>query len=209
MIAVRINGVESGLRTEGLVKFGDLIELVKTVIDPDHMIVEIEVNGAPISDDIWSGVLQSVMNSHFDFYTSTRSEYLREQVTKSPKAVQACYVQFRDARKTFQGGDAQGGNQRLGQATETMRSFFDWYSALLLLATDEQKIQMSLEPALSDILNCCKDICQLQLYKSWWALGEKIQNELEPQLDRLEDKCRLMVTHLNKPNPVKNAISGI
>jgi len=191
-----------------LVRVGDLIELVKTVIDPDHMIVEIEVNGSPISDDVWSGALQAVSSSHFDFYTSTRSDYLKEQVGKSARAVQACFVQFRDARKTFQGGDTQGGNQRLVQATDTLKSFFDWYSVLLQLANEDQKAQMSLEPALSDILNCCKDICQLQLYKSWWALGEKIQNELEPQLDRLEDKCRTMVGLFNRINPVKNAISG-
>jgi hypothetical protein len=102
-----------------------------------------------------------------------------------------------------------GGNQRLSQATETLRSFFDWYSTLLQLANDDQRKQMSLEPALSDILNCCKDICQLQLYKSWWALGEKIHNDLEPQLDRLEDKCRIMVTQVSRSNPVKNASSGV
>jgi len=208
MIAVRINGVESGLRTEGLGRVGDLIELVKTVIDPDHMIIEIEVNGAPISDDVWSGALQSVTNSHFDFYTSTRVDYLKEQVNKSSKAVQACYVQFRDARKTFQAGDTQGGNQRLMVATDTMKSFVDWYSVLLQLATEDQKVQMSLEPAISDILSSCKDICQLQLYKSWWALGEKIQNELEPQLDRLEDKCRTIVGQFNRMNAAKSAISG-
>jgi cell fate (sporulation/competence/biofilm development) regulator YlbF (YheA/YmcA/DUF963 family) len=208
MIAVRVNGIESGLRTEGVVRVGDLIELVKTVIDPDHMIVEIEVNGAPITDDIWGGTLQAVRDSHFDFFTNTRTFYLTEQVGKSIKAVQACYVQFRDARKTFQGGDTQGGNQKLVQATDTMKSFFDWYSVLLQLANEEQKLQMSLEPALSDILNSCKSICQLQLYKSWWALGENIQNDLEPQLDRLEDKCRTMVGQFARNNTFKNAISG-
>jgi hypothetical protein len=208
MIAVRINGIEPGLRTDGLVKVGDLIELVKTVIDPDHMIIEIEVDGIPISDDVWGGALQAVSNSHFDFYTNTRTSYLTEQVNKSPKAVQACFVQFRDARKTFQGGDTQGGNQKLVQATDTLRSFFDWYSVLLQLATENQKVQMNLEPALSDILASCKSICQLQLYKSWWALGESIQNELEPQLDRLEDKCRTMVGQFNRTSPIKNAISG-
>jgi hypothetical protein len=33
MIAVRINGVESGLRTDGLVRVGDLIELVKDIVE--------------------------------------------------------------------------------------------------------------------------------------------------------------------------------
>jgi hypothetical protein len=208
MIAVRVNGVESGLRTEGLVRVGDLIELVKTVIDPDHMIIGIEVNGEPISDDVWGGNLQAVKDSHFDFYTNTRTSYLSEQIARSPKAVQACYVQFRDARKTFQGGDTQSGNQKLVQATDTLKSFFDWFSVLLQLANDDQKVQMNLEPAVSDILTTCKNICQLQLYRSWWALGENIQNELEPQLDRLEDQCRTMVGKFMQTSPIKNAISG-
>jgi len=208
MIAVRVNGVESGLRTDGVVKVADLIELVKTVINTDHMITEIEVDGAPITDDIWNGTLHVIHDAHFDFYTNTHTFYLTEQVGKSPRAVQACYVQFRDARKTFQGGDTQGGNQKLLQATDTLKAFFDWYGVLTEIANEAQKVQMSLEPALSDILNSCKSICQLQLYKSWWALGENIQNELEPQLDRLEDKCRIIVGQFTRSNGFKNAISG-
>jgi hypothetical protein len=41
-----------------------------------------------------------------------------------------------------------------------------------------------------DIAECCKRICQQQLYQSWWALGETIEKELEPKLDKLEDFCR-------------------
>ena len=31
---------------------------------------------------------------------------------------------------------------------------------------------------------------QQQLYQSWWALGETLEKELEPKLDKLEDFCR-------------------
>jgi hypothetical protein len=190
MVSVRINGVEPNLRTDGVPKVTDLVELVKSAIDPDHMITEIEVNGEPISGEKWSQALFILQDATFDFYTDTPGQYLIAQVAKSPRAVQACFVQFRDARKTFQGGDTQGGNQRLKQATETLKAFFDWYGVLIQIASEEEKKALELEPNLTDILQTCKSICQLQLYKSWWALGELLQNELEPKLDGLEDKCR-------------------
>ena len=42
----------------------------------------------------------------------------------------------------------------------------------------------------TEITETCKRICQQQLYQSWWALGETLEKELEPQLDRLEDFCK-------------------
>lgn len=194
MIAVRINGLESNISFDGINKVVDLIELVKTVIDPDHMITSIEVDGQPICDDIWNSTLSFVNKAYFDFFTTSPIVYLEEQLSKAPKAVSACYSQFRDARKTFQSGQTFEANQKLLQATDTLKAFFDWYSVLMQLADQNGNRDISLEPNLTEILNTCKNICQLQLYKSWWALGESICNDLEPQLDRLEDKCRSIVS---------------
>lgn len=190
MVSVRINGEVSGLKTDGLVKVTDLIELVKSFIDPDHMITAISINGGPVSDEEWNGTLVAVDGSVFDFLTGTPLQYVSEQLMRAPAAAQACYVQFRDARKTFQGGDTAGGNQKLITATDTLKAFFDWYVMLLQLLPESEREALSIEENAADIVGSCKGICQLQLYKSWWALGESIQNELEPLLDKLEDRCR-------------------
>ena len=190
MVSVRINGEVSGIRTEGLPKVTDLIELVKASIDPDHMITAISIDGGPVSDEVWNGSILAVQNSVFDFLTGTPLQYVSEQLLRSPAAAQACYVQFRDARKTFQGGDTTGGNQKLIIATDTLKAFFDWYVMLMQLLPESQREALSIEQNAAEIMNSCKGICQLQLYKSWWALGESIQNELEPLIDKLEDRCR-------------------
>ena len=192
MVSVQINGAPSTIRGEGLGRFTELVELIKSSIDPDHMITEILVDGELVIDQVWNGSVSALGTRTVEVTTGSPRNYVYDQLRKSPRAVQACYVQFRDARKTFQNGDTEGGNQKLVIATDTLRAFFDWYALLLQILPEQDRPSISLDSNIGDILTACKGICQLQLYKSWWALGESLQNDLEPLLDALEDRCRII-----------------
>jgi hypothetical protein len=52
----------------------------------------------------------------------------------------------------------------------------------------------------TEISETCKKICQQQLYQSWWALGESLEKELEPKLDKLEDACRKAAREVQMTN---------
>jgi len=84
----------------------------------------------------------------------------------------------------------QGGNQRLVQAVNTAKAFFDWYATIVELAPTEHKKRYDINPQVTEISTICKTICQQQLYQSWWALGETLEKQLEPKLDKLEDHLR-------------------
>ncbi len=47
-----------------------------------------------------------------------------------------------------------------------------------------------IRPQTDEIAEVCKNICQQQLYQSWWAIGETLEKELEPKLDQLEGYLR-------------------
>jgi hypothetical protein len=104
--------------------------------------------------------------------------------------VRSCFFEFRDARKGFQDGDTVSGNKRLKVAVDTLRAFFDWYGTLVQLVSETKRGRLDISPQVTEISETCKKICQQQLYQSWWALGESLEKELEPKLDKLEDACR-------------------
>lgn len=190
MVSVRINGQESQIKADGLPRVSDLVELIKASIDPNHMITGILVDGKDLQDDDWTASTSRLGTAIIEVETGTPESFVADRLSKASQIVNACYIEFRDSRKRFQDGDMQNGNHKLVTAVRTLKAFFEWYSTLMELIPEDKRVAFDISTQVDEISEVCKKICQQQLYQSWWALGESIQKELEPKLDRLEDFCR-------------------
>ncbi|MBX7144826.1 MAG: hypothetical protein K1X79_10280 [Oligoflexia bacterium] len=190
MVAVRINGEDAPFRTEGVLRISDIIELIKANIDPEHMITVILIDGHEFSDEDWTAPVSKYNTSILEVETGTPESFVNARLSQSSDVVRTCYLQFRDARKSFQDGDMSAGNKHLIEAVNTAKAFFEWYGTILELVPAERRAMYDISPQVTEISGICKTICQQQLYQSWWALGETIGKELEPRLDRLEDHLR-------------------
>lgn len=194
-VSIVINGEQSDLHTTGLSGMGDLVELIKASIDPDHMITGIFMNGREFEDKDWSAPINSLGTAIIEVETGRPAEYVQSRLKHTGSIVAECYSEFRDARKLFQAGDMTAGNRKLISAANTLNAFLEWYSTILELVPANEREQFSISKFVPDISDTCKKICQQQLYQSWWALGETIEKELEPKLDNLEDYCRKMFSN--------------
>jgi hypothetical protein len=192
MVAVRVNGSESALQTTQLSKLAELIELIKSNIDPEHMITSIRLNGRELEEQEWGFNLSQFETAIIEIETDTPTNFVASRIEQAPNVVREMFVMFRDSRKSFQGGDTVGGNQRLIQAVNTSRAFFEWYNSLLHLVPASDRNRYDINPQVDEIADVCRRICQQQLYQSWWALGETVEKELEPKLTSLEDYCRTL-----------------
>ena len=190
MVAVRINGEDSSVRGDGLPRVTDLVELIKSVIDPDHMITGILVNGRDLDESEWEAPVSQFGTSIIEVETGTPESFVTSRLAQSADIVRSCFIEFRDSRKSFQDGDTNGGNQKLVRAVTSLKAFFEWYSTLLTLLPESGRGGYDINAHASEVSEICKRICQQQLYQSWWALGESLEKELEPKLDKLEDFCR-------------------
>lgn len=190
MLQVSINGEDAQLDIENVGRFSDLVELLKATIDPDHMITTILLDERELTDDEWTKAINQFGDAHVTISTGRPEEYVSQRISEASKVVRSCYLEFRDARKGFQDGDMQIGNKRLKVAVDTLRAFFEWYGTLMQLVPEQKRDQLDISPQVRDISETCKKICQQQLYQSWWALGESLEKDLEPKLDKLEDACR-------------------
>ncbi|MBX7138260.1 MAG: hypothetical protein K1X83_09775 [Oligoflexia bacterium] len=191
MVAVRINGEDAPIKSEGAARMSDLIELIKNWIDPEHMITKLLIDGKDLADEDWTSALTKYgTTTILEVETGTPESFVAERLSTASEIVREAYMQFREARKSFQDGSMQVGNQKLLMAVNTLQAFFEWYGTLVELIPEADRAKHDLSPQVREITEICKRICQQQLYQSWWALGEAIQNELEPKLDQLEDVCR-------------------
>jgi len=196
MKSVIINGEESEIQGVGLPKVADLIELIKSSIDPEHMITSILIDGRDLAESDWVASTAQFSTSIIEVETGTPSEFVNTRLAAAAAVVRECFFSFRDARKCFQEGNMQEGNQKLVEAVNTLQAFFEWYVTMLDLLPEEERAMYKIEEQADGISEVCKKICQQQLYQSWWALGETLQGELEPKLDELEDYCRTFASQV-------------
>lgn len=200
MFRVRINGQFTDFDVTNVQRFTELVELIKASIDPEHMITQILLDGRELNDDEWVMNVAQIQGAVLEIETGHPEDYVSERLQDASRVVRSCYFEFRDARKGFQDGDMQAGNRRLKIAVETLRAFFEWYGTLTQLVSDAKRAKLDITPQVNDISDTCKKICQQQLYQSWWALGESLEKELEPKLDRLEDACRKAAREVQSNN---------
>jgi hypothetical protein len=190
MRAIMVNGQDSGIKADGLPNMADLIELLKSSIDPDHMITSILIDGRELDDSDWSASTAKYSAAVLEIQTGLPDEYARRKLSSASGVVRQCFLDFREARKCFQAGDMQPGNQHMVRAVNTLQAFFQWYVSMVELLPKAEQPSYSIQDKVTEITETCKKICEQQLYQSWWALGETIKDKLEPQLDKLEDFCR-------------------
>ena len=190
MVSVRINGEDSSIRTDGLSQFTDVVELIKSVIDPEHIITGILIDGRELEETDWVANPSQFSTSIVEVLTDTAENFVTFRLCNAAEVVRECALQFVDAREKFQAGNMQDANQSLGTAVNTLQAFFEWYGTLMELLSPADQAKFDLTQPVEEISEVCKRICQQQLYQSWWALGETLQNDLEPKLEGLERTCR-------------------
>lgn len=193
MKIIAINGIETQMSVAGMPRVIDVVELIKSSIDPDHMITGIFINGNELSDDDWNAPTAQFADATLEVITGRPEEFVKERLNCAPEVVQACYLEFRTARRFFKDGKMDEGNKQLVQAVNTLQAFFQWYASMVEIVPEADREQYMIEKEISEVSNVCKKICQQQLYQSWWALGETLESELEPALDEVEDRCREFV----------------
>jgi hypothetical protein len=187
---VRVNGEIFGLHTASLSRVSDIVELIKTNIDPDHMITSVSIDGRDLEEADWSANPASFGSSLFEVETGLPEDYVRQRMMNAHYLVQEIFMQFRDARKSFQEGLSIDGNRQLGKSVQTFQAFIEWYGTVVGLLPEEKQRLFDITPIVSDLSVSCQSLCQKQLSQSWGPLADIIKNELEPKLEKLEDICR-------------------
>jgi len=186
---ITINGEETEFNTDSLFRFTELVELIKSNIDPEHMITNILLDGSELTDKDWFSSINQIKDCKLEILTGTPQNYAAERFAMAASIIRACFMDFRAARKYYINGKNQLGNDSLVVAVKNLQAFFQWYASLSELLSAEEKEKYNIDSYVRDISETCKKICQHQIYQSWMGLADTLKHELEPKLEELEDAC--------------------
>jgi len=189
MVSVQIDGQPLGIDISGAKTMGELVELVKSQIDPDSVVESLTIEGRQLTDSDWRAPLNVQGSSVLEVTTSSREAFVASRLEQAPEFVRLITESFAKARQAFQQGDQTVGNNLLNSSVNDLKAFFQWYDIVLEAGAISDADKARIVGNVQELAQTCEQLVQQQLYNSWWALGESLESKLEPQLNELCQSC--------------------
>jgi len=190
MMNVTVNGRPFSFPIESVKSLGDLVELVKSSIDPDTIIVRFALDEKPLSESDWRVPLASQAGKSLEITTGSKKVYVDERLSSASMYLDKIIRSFAQARLLFKNGDIQPGNTAMSASVQDTKAFIDWYQTILqLLDNPPEEEVIKFEGVVNQLTDTCEQILQQQLYRSWWQVAELLEKKLEPQLEMMKYAC--------------------
>ncbi len=198
MITVNVDGQPFSADVTQVRSMADLIELVKTVIDPDSIIVSLALDGKPLSDADWRMPLNGQTKSQLEICTGNPELYVRERLEGAASYLTEIIDEFSLSSASYLTAVYESGNQKLAKAVHDLGAFVNWYSSLLgINPAQYASASQDFESRIRQIKLICDQLVQQQMFQSWILLGETIKSRLVPELEKLRAFCASQVSMLN------------
>ena len=190
MINVTVDGRPFSYQIDSTKTLGDLLELVKSTIDPDSIITKIVLDEKQLTDSDWKIPLAKQGGKSLEIATGTKQVYVDERLSSASMYLDKIIRSYGQARILFKNGDVQPGNSALQVAVSDTKAFIDWYQTILQLIDNPPEAEVTkFEEAVTQLADTCEQVLQQQLYRSWWQLADLLERKLEPQLEQIKYAC--------------------
>ena len=190
MITVTVDGRPFSYQIDSTKSLGDLLELVKSSIDPDTIVTKILLDEKQLTDSDWRVPLAKQGGKSLEIITGTKQVYVDERLSSASMYLDKIIRSYGQARVLFKNGDIQPGNSALSAAVNDTKAFIEWYQTILQLIDNPPEAEVAkFEDAVNQLTDTCEQVLQQQLYRSWWQLADLLERKLEPQLEQIKYAC--------------------
>ena len=194
MLSVKVDNQEFSADFSKMRSMNDLIELIKATIDPDKIIVGIELNNEPLSEADWNTplntMLNAVQNAELSVMSGNVQDYMKDRFTVAEPYLQHIMAKFSDASQQYRGGQFENANKQLSTAVQDLLAFLNWYMAVMQMKPESYRTEIGeFNNYVKNLQGVCEGMVQQQMFQAWWALGDTLQSKLTPSLDSLKTFC--------------------
>lgn len=186
MVNVTIDTGENVGDVSSVKTMGELVELVKTTIDPVRMITSITLNGKSIEESDWRLPLSIHGAGQLAFETSSKEDFLEERIKGAPDILEQVISSFTAVSEGFRDNDSAQTNEKFASALEDLEAFINWYLAVVEV---DSKIDPNYLESFSGLLNEMSAICdgmvRDMMTAKWADVAKAIDLQLVPKLEKI------------------------
>lgn len=201
MVQIHLDGKPLVLEQSAARTLGDIVELVKTNIDPDTIITSLLLEGNSLAESDWFTPIVQQHGKRLDVTTGTRREFLVDRLSMANEFLSAVMQKFSDVERLYSSGLNLAGNSALSGALKDLHSYVNWYHGILDLDPKlRDTVVVEFNSEISELKLICDELFQHQLYNAWQGVSTTIKSRLIPQLEKFGSSCSRTSEMVNSPS---------
>ena len=181
MIQVRVNDANLNIPTQGLNTLSNLVEYVKSSIDPETIIVSLTKNNEPLLDSDWRNPISLQSDMVLSFVTGSKLLFVDERLVLGEEILESFISKIEACAQSFKQLRVHSANKEFGLFIEDLSAFVNWLNSIFLMDKNRFESEIaSYKELVSDLEKVCGAVQNQQMTSSWWALGDALTNKMLP-----------------------------
>jgi hypothetical protein len=188
MVQILVDDTELSLEAATLGTVGELIEYVKSSIDPDAIILSLTRDEEPLSEADWKCPLSSLAQSQVRITTGSRTTFYQDRLQLTGAIGETLSETFGEIAKLFKTGMQNNAHEAFATTLDDLNAFVGWFYSILSM--DEHLFEVEFREftqMVEEFRGTCLLLQQHQLKQSWWSIGDIIELQVVPLIGRCKD----------------------
>jgi hypothetical protein len=188
MIQVKINDTEMQLPVNDVKTLGELVEYVKSSIDPETIIIDMTKNDEPLSDLDWRNPIKSSENVTLKFITGLKTEFVGQRLLLGVEIANSLIEKLELCAQSFKQLRVHSANTEFSKLVEDLEAYITWLNSIFNI--EEEMFAKELNEyhnIVQNLESICVQIQEQQVSSSWWALGDTLISLLLPLLNSIKN----------------------
>jgi hypothetical protein len=188
MLQIMVDNTELKLEISRMRTMAELVEYIKSSIDPDTIILSLTRDELPLSDNDWSVPLTSFGESKVEVMTGSKMEFVQDRLKMSESLVDQIYESFTDLSKLFKHGMEDQAHEPFAHSLNDLNAFVGWlYSVFSVDAELFGDEIIEFEGIVDDLKKICVDIQRYQMQQAWWNIGDVLDLKVISNLEQMKE----------------------
>lgn len=190
MVQIQLDGKPLVIEQSSAKTLGDVVELIKSNIDPDTIITSLLLEGGSLAEADWFAPLVQQNGKRLDVTTGTKRDFLTDRLSVANEFLTAVTAKFSDVERLFDNGLNLAGSSALSKAIKDLHSYINWYFGVLELDPKlRATVFVELSGDIDELKVICEQLFQHQLFNAWQGISGTIKDRLIPQLGKFAQSC--------------------
>lgn len=191
MLQVLVDKTEMNLEVSRMRTMGELVEYIKSSIDPDTIILSLTRDDQPLSDADWKTPLSALDNSTVEVQTGSKMDFFQDRLRLIDAIINTISDNTKDISALYKKGMQDSAHDHFAALLNDLNAFISWLHSIYMMDEDLFANEISHYSILVEKLNAsCNELQQAQVKNAWWAVGDILEMKILPSITSINEMSK-------------------
>lgn len=188
MLQVMVDNTELKLEVSNMRTMAELIEYIKSSIDPDLVILSLTKDEEPLNDNDWVAPISALGNSKVEVTTGSKFELIQDRLKMVDPILNELISNINEISKLYKFNMEEKAHEPFGRSLSDLNAFVNWI--LSIMTIDEEIFKEDIveyHKLVNGLKSICVDIQTQQMQSNWHQLGDILDLKLVSLLEEIRE----------------------